>query len=179
MLLTEVAEQAGVDIDDVRLILMDEHPEYETMTEINEVEAEAVIEAAKAASKGQEVLMLTQAKTPEEREVQSAIVQSASDVYGTNLQIAMETELLTIADQFELRNAVAATIKERADYELAQQMQQGINRTQQRHIKAMDAIAAQARTSDPDAVLVDKGELASQLGKLKQDLLGRVGKQPR
>lgn len=116
----------GADEETIRTLLIDLRDDADNCQMITKAQYETI---EKILSGDSSTLTLATATNIEDQQDQIAIVQTANDLLGINLEVAFQTDFIAIQEALKLRNQAIAQLYESADDSLALEIKQ---RTQQR-----------------------------------------------
>lgn len=121
--INDVIRESGLSIDDIRLILMENRPDWEICTEITAAERDIILGASKAKLTGATTITPV---NPSEMSLndQQKMIETASQVLNTKLMLALAEEI-AILDAVEVaKNQIILSNRQARQLELAQVINQ-------------------------------------------------------
>lgn len=139
--LTDICNETNLTADDVRLILSDLRPDWETTETITHNEADLIRQSVRAAlpeSNGEITPVADMDLTQQEQ-----LINNASQVLNSALVLAVAQEIKAIDTLHQVKNAIALNVIDRRQGELDAAIQQRSESRQQAYVTAITDLASQ------------------------------------
>ena len=139
MKLVDICQEIGINLEDARLMFIDTRPDWSTLEDLSEAEAELIRRSvrSKLASSPEEVQPVNGLTINQQQQ----LIDNASQVLGIPLVLAVHQEVRTVEAVQSVKNALILNVVDRKLGELDAAIKQRSDARQQAYIASLQELA--------------------------------------
>lgn len=139
MKLVDICQEIGINLEDARLMFIDTRPDWSTLEDLSEAEAELIRRSvrSKLASSPEEVQPVNGLTINQQQQ----LIDNASQVLGIPLVLAVHQEVRTVEAVQSVKNALILNVVDRKQGELDAAIKQRSDARQQAYIASLQELA--------------------------------------